>query len=63
MNVAMPHLRGKWSPTKAILRILELLFMRSPLLFGGPYHFDQSDSPGCATDGKWSGSLKFWSSR
>src|ERR1035438_4871083 len=23
VNVAMPHLRGKWSPTNAILRILE----------------------------------------
>src|ERR1700720_4380878 len=24
VNVAMPHLRGKWSPTKAILRTLEV---------------------------------------
>src|SRR2546427_12933606 len=29
VNVAMPHLRGKWSPTKAILRTLEFSFMRS----------------------------------
>src|SRR5438128_1338082 len=29
VNVAMPHLRGKWSPTKAILRTLEALFMKA----------------------------------
>src|ERR1700683_3620228 len=28
VNVAMPHLRGKWSPTKAILRTLDVSFMR-----------------------------------
>src|SRR5579883_591194 len=28
VNVAMPHLRGKWSPTKAILRTLECSCMR-----------------------------------
>src|SRR5271157_120179 len=28
VNVAMPHLRGKWPPTKAILRSLEFSFMR-----------------------------------
>src|SRR5260370_39204915 len=27
-NVAMPHLRGRWSPTNAILRTLECSFMR-----------------------------------
>ena len=31
MNVAMPHLRGKWSPTNAILRILEPSSMRQSL--------------------------------
>jgi hypothetical protein len=31
VNVAMPHLRGKWSPTNAILRILELSSMRQSL--------------------------------
>src|SRR6516225_5784917 len=36
VNVAMPHLRGKWSPTKAILRTLELSFIAGiPLLPGG----------------------------
>src|SRR5687767_10619251 len=28
VNVAMPHLRGKWSPTKAILRTLEFSFIQ-----------------------------------
>src|SRR6267154_1328586 len=28
VNVAMPHLRGKWSPTNAILRTLEPSSMR-----------------------------------
>ena len=28
VNVAMPHLRGRWSPTKAILRTLEVSFMK-----------------------------------
>src|ERR1700733_10769595 len=28
VNVAMPHLRGKWSPTKAILRTLEVCCIR-----------------------------------
>src|ERR1700694_3100050 len=30
VNVAMPHLRGKWSPTNAILRTLEVCCMRYP---------------------------------
>src|SRR5580658_3222818 len=28
VNVAMPHLRGKWSPTKAILRTLDVCCIR-----------------------------------
>src|SRR5438034_5123076 len=28
VNVAMPHLRGKWSPTKAILRTLDFSCVR-----------------------------------
>src|SRR5579872_4143246 len=40
VNVAMPHLRGKWSPTKAIFPTLELLFMKAFLCclaaFGPP---------------------------
>src|SRR5271157_4354883 len=31
VNVAMPHLRGKWSPINAILRILEPSSMRQSL--------------------------------
>src|SRR5271163_2091112 len=30
VKVAMPHLRGKWSPTKAILRIFAVSFKRIP---------------------------------
>ena len=32
VNVAMPHLRGRWSPTKAILRIFDVSFEWSPLV-------------------------------
>src|SRR5271170_2711750 len=37
VNVAIPHLRGKWSPTKAILWTLEASFMGGLLgdSFGG----------------------------
>src|ERR1700689_1245400 len=28
VNVAMPHLRGKWSPTKAIFRTLDVCCIR-----------------------------------
>src|SRR3974390_834617 len=31
VNVAIPHLRGKWSPTKAIWRTFESSFMGSTL--------------------------------
>ena len=48
MNVAMPHLRGRWSPTKAILRTLEVLFMKAFLCcLAARHRFDQSGSPGC----------------
>src|SRR5438309_2094060 len=32
VKVAIPHLRGRWSPTKATLRILEALFMKTKFL-------------------------------
>src|SRR5580700_1807399 len=32
VKVAMPHLRGKWSPTKAILRIFVVSFKWNPLV-------------------------------
>src|SRR5512144_1839056 len=36
VNVAMPHLRGRWSPTKAILRTFDVACMKAiPLLPGG----------------------------
>src|ERR1035438_8934598 len=64
VNVAMPHLRGKWSLTKAILRTLDALFMKAFLCCLAAWRlFDQSYSPVRATDGKWSGSLRFCSSR
>src|SRR5216683_754228 len=36
VNVAMPHLRGKWSPTNAILRILKSSFMRQSFIPRAP---------------------------
>src|ERR1700733_8494197 len=32
VKVAIPHLRGKWSPTKAILRIFAVSFRWNPLV-------------------------------
>src|ERR1700687_5211886 len=37
VNVAMPHLRGKWSPTNAILRTLEPSFMRQSFIPPAPH--------------------------
>src|SRR5713226_4309962 len=36
VNVAMPHLRGKWSPTNAILRTFETSFMRQSFVARAP---------------------------
>src|SRR5882724_12666797 len=36
VKVAMPHLRGKWSPTNAILRTLEPSFMRQSFIPRAP---------------------------
>src|ERR1039458_4819659 len=36
VNVAMPHLRGKWLPTNAILRTLESSFMRQSFISPRP---------------------------
>src|SRR5271156_1174380 len=41
VNVAMPHLRGKWSPTNAILRILETSSMRQSFISHAPRSFAQ----------------------
>jgi hypothetical protein len=46
VNVAMPHLRGKWSPTNAILRTLEVLFMRHSI--AAMCRFDTPASPGAS---------------
>jgi hypothetical protein len=32
VKVAMPHFRGKWSPTKATLRIFAVSFKWNPLV-------------------------------
>src|ERR1039457_7731015 len=44
VNVAMPHLRGEWSPTKAILRTLEVSFMRHFHCSHAPVFLNQSDA-------------------
>src|SRR5271157_3256455 len=49
VNVAMPHLRGKWPPTKAILRGLEVSFMRYFHGSHAPVFLDQSDAVECST--------------
>src|SRR5437899_2212363 len=53
VNVAMPHLRGKWSPINAILRTLEVSFMRHS------FHSSAcvSTAPPRAVDGSMPGSL------
>src|ERR1017187_5177085 len=50
VNVAMPHLRGEWSPTKAILRTLEVSFMRHFHCSHAPVFLDQSDALDCGTE-------------
>src|SRR5215467_7027007 len=52
VNVAIPHLRGKWSPTKAILRTLQFSFMSITLAHAVGTSFDQSDPLGCSEVGK-----------
>src|SRR5450759_5891280 len=47
VNVAMPHLRGEWSPTKAILRTLEVSSMRHFHCSHAPVFLDQSDALDC----------------
>jgi len=47
VNVAMPHLRGKRSPTEAILRTLGVSFMRHSFAAQrAPTLLDSSDSSG-----------------
>src|ERR1035438_1930089 len=50
VNVAMPHLRGEWSPTKAILRTLEVSFMRHFHCSHAPVFLNQSDALDCGTE-------------
>src|SRR5713226_814493 len=44
VNVAMPHLRGKWSPTNAILRTLEPSFMRQSFIPRAPRCYAQQSA-------------------
>ena len=44
MNVAILHLRGKWSPTKAILRILERSSMRQSFISYAPRSYAQESA-------------------
>ena len=64
MNVAMPHLRGKWSPTKAILRTLEVFheaFHLAPCALA--LSINRTRFEVALKHGKCSGSLRFCSSR
>src|SRR5260370_8750840 len=45
VNVAMPHLRGKWSPTNAILRILETSFMGQAFIPRAPRCYAHESAP------------------
>src|SRR5664280_2485134 len=44
VNVAMPHLRGKWLPTNAILRTLESSFMRQSFIPRAPRCYAQQSA-------------------
>src|ERR1700716_3000739 len=60
VNVAMPHLRGKWSPTNAILRTLEPSFMRQPFIPRAPrcYVHESARQPQmCRLSVKWEGAF------
>src|SRR6266705_2728744 len=60
VNVAMPHLRGKWSPTNAILRTLELSFMRQSFIPRAPrcYAHESARQPQmCRLSVKWEGAF------
>src|SRR5260370_3922077 len=45
VNVAMPPLRGKWSPTNAILRTLEPSFMRQSFIPRAPRCYVHESAP------------------
>src|SRR5271166_169186 len=56
VNVAMPHLRGKWSPTNAIFRTLEPSFMRQSFIPRAPRcyaHQSARQSQVCRLKAKW----------
>src|SRR6267143_6416791 len=47
VNDAMPHLRGKWSPTNAILRILEPSSMKQSFISRAPRSYAQESVRNC----------------
>src|SRR5437879_9036055 len=60
VNVAMPHLRGKWSPTNAISRTLEPSFMRQSFIPRAPrcYAHESARQPQmCRLSVKWEGAF------
>src|SRR5437660_1288382 len=60
VNVAMPHLRGKWSPTNAILRTLGLSFMRQSFIPRAPRcyaHESARQLQMCCLSVKWEGAF------
>src|ERR1017187_6909661 len=60
VNVAMPHLRGKWLPTNAILRTLESSFMRQSFIPRVPHCYAHESArllPMCRLSAKWERSV------
>src|SRR5436190_21546155 len=57
VNVAMPHLRGKWSPTNAILRTSEPSFMRQSFIPRCYAHESARQPQMCRLSVKWEGAF------
>src|SRR6516162_2720502 len=60
VNVAMPHLRGKWSPTNAILRTLNPSFIRQSFIPRAPQcyaHESARQLRMCRLSVKWEGAF------
>src|ERR1039458_10058424 len=60
VNVAMPHLRGKWLPTNAILRTLESSFMRQSFIPRAPHCYAHEAARllhMCRLRAKWEGAI------
>src|SRR6516162_1854486 len=60
VNVAMPHLRGKWSPTNAILRTLDPSFIRQSFIPPAPQCYAHESGRQllmCRLSVKWEGAF------